>query len=86
MLTHCPPKGTLDGGGRGCASLLRAVCRARPLVHAFGHCHSGYGTLRKVPTDSGEVGGGDAESGEEVLFINAAIDGTAPEAPFFFEI
>lgn len=47
MMTHGPPYGILDqvGDGRplGCKNLLRAVRRAEPLVHCFGHIHEGYG-------------------------------------------
>lgn len=72
MLTHGPPAGVLDGAGRadmvrhvGCEHLLRAVQRARPRVHLFGHIHEAWGAIRggydlqasgsikqeKVPTD-----------------------------------
>ena len=47
MMTHGPPKGILDecaAGHKGCDNLLRAVRRARPLLHCFGHIHEGYGT------------------------------------------
>jgi Calcineurin-like phosphoesterase len=47
MVTHGPPKGILDEclqGQKGCEKLLRAVCRARPRMHCFGHIHEGYGT------------------------------------------
>ncbi|GAB7352841.1 hypothetical protein MBLNU459_g3450t1 [Dothideomycetes sp. NU459] len=47
LVTHGPPYGRLDGtwtGTRaGCPHLLRAVMRARPLVHCFGHIHEGWG-------------------------------------------
>lgn len=73
MLTHGPPAGVLDAAGRdmprhvGCEHLLRAVQRARPRVHLFGHIHEAWGAVRgsynseapdsssikqeKVPTD-----------------------------------
>lgn len=46
VMTHGPPKGILDQvqrGPVGCRNLLRAVSRARPLLHCFGHIHEGYG-------------------------------------------
>lgn len=43
LMTHGPPFGRLDGDGfgnhAGCPHLLRAVMRARPLIHCFGHIH-----------------------------------------------
>ncbi|KAL4777037.1 Metallo-dependent phosphatase-like protein [Aspergillus nidulans var. acristatus] len=51
LLTHGPPKGILDqvvGSGEsvGCEHLYRAVRRARPALHVFGHIHEGYGARR----------------------------------------
>ena len=47
MITHGPPKGVLDetvmGEEVGCEHLRRAVTRARPLLHCFGHIHEGWG-------------------------------------------
>ncbi|KAK6433386.1 hypothetical protein LTR95_010442 [Oleoguttula sp. CCFEE 5521] len=48
MMTHGPPAGILDlipnkDEHVGCHSLLRAVERARPKMHCFGHMHEGYG-------------------------------------------
>lgn len=46
-MTHGPPKGYLDqteAGNAGCGHLLRAVSRAKPLLHCFGHIHGGRGT------------------------------------------
>lgn len=48
MMTHGPPKGILDWTAReplgvGCENLLRAVGRARPRMHCFGHIHEGHG-------------------------------------------
>ncbi len=39
LVTHGPPLGILDGGA-GCASLLDAVRRVKPRIHAFGHVHA----------------------------------------------
>ncbi|WEW58353.1 hypothetical protein PRK78_003821 [Emydomyces testavorans] len=50
MLTHGPPKGILDivpqGRHVGCQHLRRAVARARPLIHCFGHIHESHGAMR----------------------------------------
>ncbi|KAL4928601.1 metallophosphatase domain-containing protein [Aspergillus undulatus] len=55
-LTHGPPYGILDqvvGSGEsvGCEHLYRAVRRARPALHVFGHIHEGYG-VRRVEWDT----------------------------------
>jgi len=66
IMTHGPPKYRLDRTERddavGCEHLLRAVCRARPLLHCFGHVHTGWGA-EKVTWDTSvnlEVGKEDA--------------------------
>ncbi|KAL4891659.1 Metallo-dependent phosphatase-like protein [Aspergillus ambiguus] len=51
MLTHGPPYGVHDrvvGSHEsvGCEHLFRAVQRARPRLHVFGHIHEGYGATR----------------------------------------
>jgi predicted phosphodiesterase len=51
MLTHGPPFGVLDrvyhvNQSAGCENLLKAVSRARPRLHVFGHIHEGYGARR----------------------------------------
>jgi len=55
LMTHGPPKDILDWtahGTAGCDNLLRAVSRARPRMHCFGHIHEGYGaTLVKWKSD-----------------------------------
>jgi len=47
LVTHGPPYGRLDKTSRGdlagCPHLLRALTRARPLIHCFGHIHEGWG-------------------------------------------
>jgi len=46
IMTHGPPKDIHDWtahGGAGCDNILRAVSRARPRLHCFGHIHEGYG-------------------------------------------
>lgn len=83
MLTHGPPMGVLDrvvwGGERvGCEFLRRAVERARPRVHVFGHIHEGYGAGRM---DWGTGGFEEIKADpEEVLegrcaYYNASEDG-----------
>ena len=50
MITHGPPYQVLDqtshGEYAGCQNLLEAGRRARPLLHAFGHIHEGWGMGR----------------------------------------
>jgi hypothetical protein len=52
VMTHGPPKYILDQCGPngtssgGCEHLWRAICKTRPLLHCFGHIHSGYGAQR----------------------------------------
>lgn len=50
VMTHGPPKYILDdtGDGRsgGCEHLRRAICRAKPRLHCFGHIHRGYSAQR----------------------------------------
>ncbi|KJR88078.1 metallophosphoesterase domain-containing protein [Sporothrix schenckii 1099-18] len=47
VLTHSPPQGVLDRMTSqkrgGLQELFRAVARARPLLHCFGHVHAGWG-------------------------------------------
>ncbi|KIL95967.1 metallophosphoesterase domain-containing protein 1 [Fusarium avenaceum] len=47
-ITHGPPHGILDmtGGRRkrvGCPQLFRAIARAQPRLHCFGHVHNSWG-------------------------------------------
>jgi len=50
VMTHGPPKyipdRAGDGSSTGCDHLRRAICRARPRLHCFGHIHSAYGAHR----------------------------------------
>lgn len=52
VVTHGPPKyildQTQDGRNIGCEHLSRAVAHSRPLMHCFGHAHSGWGLQRVV--------------------------------------
>ena len=47
VITHGPPKGIMDfthaRERAGCPHLFRAVARARPAIHCFGHIHEGWG-------------------------------------------
>ena len=47
LITHGPPKYILDhardGSSAGCEYLRRALCRAKPRLHCFGHIHEGHG-------------------------------------------
>jgi Icc-related predicted phosphoesterase len=51
LITHGPPHGILDQMHTGydafkhlgCEELTKAVERIRPMLHVFGHIHSGYG-------------------------------------------
>ncbi|RAH83622.1 hypothetical protein BO86DRAFT_309028 [Aspergillus japonicus CBS 114.51] len=52
VITHGPPYGILDHVvpnhvSVGCEHLYRAVRRARPRLHVFGHIHEGYGAMRR---------------------------------------
>lgn len=83
VMTHGPPKGFRDEN-LGCENTLRAVQRAKPLMHCFGHTHEGYGANKIVWEDKmkGEVDLVNkypqamdlhVESGKETLMVNAAI-------------
>jgi hypothetical protein len=47
VMTHGPPKGIMDythsGERAGSPDLFRALARARPRMHCFGHIHEGWG-------------------------------------------
>ena len=62
LVTHGPPFGifdktVLDNDNAGCEELLKRVQEIKPLVHAFGHIHEGYG-MTKI---------------DGTIFINASI-------------
>lgn len=49
LISHGPPFHVLDkdgpvAGHRGCAEITRALLRAKPRLHVFGHVHGSYGT------------------------------------------
>ncbi|GLB02013.1 hypothetical protein AtubIFM57258_000426 [Aspergillus tubingensis] len=48
VITHGPPRGIMDytdNGRAGCPDLFKAVARARPRMHCFGHIHEGWGAM-----------------------------------------
>lgn len=63
LLTHGPPRGYLDDGGKGCAKLLGEMRRTRPRLVVFGHIHRGRGE-RRVWFDDVEAGYERVISGE----------------------
>ncbi len=54
LVTHGPPKGTLDATWRGepvgCEELALAVARVRPRLHVFGHIHESHGRIDRDGT------------------------------------
>jgi Icc-related predicted phosphoesterase len=50
VVTHGPPHGimdyTADRTRAGCPGLFAAVAKARPLLHCFGHIHTGWGAKK----------------------------------------
>ncbi|TFK85985.1 metallophosphoesterase domain-containing protein 1 [Polyporus arcularius HHB13444] len=81
LVTHGPPKFHLDSrGGKGCEYLLRAVEETRPLLHVFGHLHSGRG-VKCVAWDEGQrkyeaVSFGKGRNALGALWLVAAALGT----------
>jgi Icc-related predicted phosphoesterase len=79
VMTHGPPRGVLDacyGGHEGCENLLRAVGRAKPLMHCFGHIHEGYGA--KVVTWRMEEGAMEMDGSS--FTIGSDLKNTYPES------
>jgi calcineurin-like phosphoesterase family protein len=55
LITHGPPFGVLDNvigqkASLGCESLLDHVNRIKPVLHIFGHIHSGHNVIEKNGT------------------------------------
>jgi len=52
VMSHGPPKYLLDkcddGSNGGCEHLRRAICRAKPRLHCFGHIHPSWGARKVV--------------------------------------
>jgi Icc-related predicted phosphoesterase len=95
VMTHGPPRFIMDecrSGRAGCENLFRAVSRARPLLHCFGHIHEGHGAtmvtwkaqLGKKLLDhvfsggSSEVGTFKVEVGEEIKQMDCYPDEATP--------
>ncbi|CAD0084478.1 unnamed protein product [Aureobasidium vineae] len=60
ICTHGPPykRGDITAHGNvGCPHLLKAVARAKPLVHCFGHIHEGWGAETVTWNDASEAEG-----------------------------
>ena len=91
VMTHGPPKSILDACERdgfeaGCENILRAIARAKPLLHCFGHIHEGYGAC-KITWKDGKIQSSEdilvnaypdptilpIEAGKETLMVNASI-------------
>ncbi|KAH6888010.1 Metallo-dependent phosphatase-like protein [Thelonectria olida] len=58
-MTHGPPLGVNDfallgGTNAGCPDLFRAVHRARPKIHCFGHIHEAWGAMLASWNDDNE--------------------------------
>lgn len=78
LVTHGPPFGILDGKPGtsehlGCPQLLEAVQRVKPLLHIFGHVHSGYGVCQTPDT----------------TFVNASLlgpDGAISNKPIIIDL
>jgi len=87
IMTYGPLKGILDGclqGNVGCENLLRALQRARPLMHLFGHIHEGNGAqiidwapepskISKLESDFPKPTKNSIIHGQQTLTVNAAI-------------
>lgn len=69
VMTHGPPFQVLDktytGAPVGCPHLLRAMARARPKIHCFGHIHEGWGVTLGTWNDKTEG----ADKGEVFEFV-----------------
>ncbi|RAH77029.1 Metallo-dependent phosphatase [Aspergillus japonicus CBS 114.51] len=65
VITHGPPRGIMDyttshsdthserGRRAGCPGLFKAIARARPRLHCFGHIHEGWGAMIAQWRDDG---------------------------------
>ena len=95
VMTHGPPRFIMDecrAGIAGCENLLRAVSRARPLLHCFGHIHEGHGATMVTwqekhgkkalghvfPRRSSEAGTFKCEVVEEIKQMNCYPDEATP--------
>ncbi|KAI1955009.1 hypothetical protein LOZ12_000890 [Ophidiomyces ophidiicola] len=85
MMTHGPPRGFLDrvfrGEDVGCEHLRRAVGRAKPLIHCFGHIHEGHGAVRmnwNSEISETILQDGDAELKNRGAFVDVSGDSDNP--------
>jgi predicted phosphohydrolase len=71
LITHGPPAGIGDQAGmdqrEGCADLLTALERVRPVLHLFGHIHQDGGLWRVGQTWFANVTTWESERGATVL-------------------
>ena len=76
LITHAPPLGFGDessvAGRQGCAELLAAVRRARPLLHVFGHIHEDGGAWRDAGALISNVTTWECERAPSVLDLDVA--------------
>jgi hypothetical protein len=102
-MTHGPPYGVLDEAGiprgwtspnhAGCEHLFKAVARAKPRIHCFGHIHEGWGAYlgtwvdKEVPGGSGTLSVLDQDKSRPVQTLHglrpmfaADTTGTSPKA------
>jgi predicted phosphohydrolase len=74
LITHGPPQGIGDQscvpGRRGCADLLAAVRRVRPILHLFGHIHEDGGFWRHDGVAFANVTAWECERGVTVLDLD----------------
>jgi hypothetical protein len=76
LVTHGPPHGIGDWCGdpvrQGCADLLAAVRRVRPVLHLFGHIHQDGGFWQQEGICFANVTCWECERGPTVLDLEAA--------------
>jgi Icc-related predicted phosphoesterase len=82
LITHGPPAGFGDRCGRteraGCADLLRAIERTRPMLHMFGHIHQDGGVFHHQGITIANVTTWECERGATVLDIDVAERSVTP--------
>lgn len=73
LITHGPPAGigdtVSDSRRTGCADLLAAVRRVRPMLHLFGHIHQDGGFWRREDTSFANVTTWECERGATVIDV-----------------
>lgn len=82
LITHGPPAGIGDwlgeGGRSGCADLLAAVRRGRPLLHLFGHIHQDGGFWQVDGVSFTNVTTWEGERGATVIDLDVAARRVVP--------